>query len=69
VIHVPDVDLDPEYGSPEMSRAVGFRGILAVPMLRDGVPLGVIAVGRLAQAISRSPTDTQPVFEAIADSA
>jgi hypothetical protein len=52
-----------------MSRAVGFRGILAVPMLRDGVPLGVIAVGRLAQAISRSPTDTQPVFEAIADSA
>ena len=46
MIHVPDVELDREYGSPEMSRAVGFRSILAVPMLRDGVALGVIAVGR-----------------------
>jgi GAF domain-containing protein len=48
VVHVPDVELDREYDSPEMSRAVGFRSILCVPMLRDGVPLGVIGVGRAA---------------------
>src|SRR5262245_27880195 len=48
VVHVPDVELDREYGTPEMSRAVGFRSVLAVPMLRDGVPLGVLAVGRAA---------------------
>src|SRR5262249_7966450 len=37
VVHVPDVDLDPEYDNPEMSRAVGFRSILGVPLLREGV--------------------------------
>jgi GAF domain-containing protein len=46
VVHVPDVELDQEYRSPEMRHAVGFRSILSVPMLRDGKPLGVIAVGR-----------------------
>jgi len=54
VIHVPDGELDREFGSSDLegelraslARAVGFRGILAVPMLRDGVPLGVIGVGR-----------------------
>jgi GAF domain-containing protein/anti-sigma regulatory factor (Ser/Thr protein kinase) len=46
VIHVPDVELDREYGHPELPRAAGWRSALAVPMLRDGVPLGAIAVGR-----------------------
>jgi GAF domain-containing protein len=45
VIHVPDLELDREYLTP-LSRAAGFRSVLAVPMLRDGVPLGAIAVGR-----------------------
>src|SRR5262249_40032942 len=56
VVHVPDIELDREFGSSylsphaasELARAVGFRGILAVPMLRDGVPLGVIGLGRAA---------------------
>jgi two-component system, NtrC family, sensor kinase len=45
VIHVPDVELDAEYGH-EVSRAVGFRSALGVPILRDGIPLGVIGVSR-----------------------
>jgi GAF domain-containing protein len=45
VVHMPDVELDPEYRST-VRRAAGFRSILAVPMLRHGVPLGAIAVGR-----------------------
>src|SRR5262245_22687800 len=45
VVHVPDVELDEEFGR-DIGRAVGFRGALGVPMLRDGVLLGVIGVGR-----------------------
>jgi GAF domain-containing protein len=48
VVHIPDVELDREWDSPEMSHAVGFRSILSVPMMRDDKPVGVIAVGRAA---------------------
>jgi signal transduction histidine kinase len=48
VVHLFDVDVDREYASFEMSHTVGFRSILAVPMIRDGEPVGVIAVGRPA---------------------
>jgi signal transduction histidine kinase len=46
VVHVPDVELDPEFQHLALSRAVGFRSGLWVPMLREGVPIGVIAVNR-----------------------
>jgi signal transduction histidine kinase/DNA-binding response OmpR family regulator len=43
---IPDVQTDPEYGQLTIARAVTFRGIVAVPMLRDGTPVGGIAVSR-----------------------
>ena len=48
VIHVPDVEDDPEVplASRRLARAVGYRSILAVPMLREGNPIGAIGVGR-----------------------
>ena len=46
VIQIVDVLDDPEYTLTEMQRAGKFRTLLAVPMLRDGEPVGVIAVGR-----------------------
>ena len=46
VIHLPDIELDQEFGHQELTRAVGFRSILTVPMLRDGAPLGAISVAR-----------------------
>src|SRR5215468_2286232 len=47
VIHVPDVrNLDREYQNQELLKAIGFRSALAVPMLRNDVPLGVIGVAR-----------------------
>ena len=46
VVHIPDIELDHEYQHLALSGAVGFRSALFVPMLRHGVPLGVIAVGR-----------------------
>jgi two-component system, NtrC family, sensor kinase len=46
VVHVPDVEFDPEFQHLALSRAVGFRSGLWVPMMREGVPIGVIAVNR-----------------------
>jgi GAF domain-containing protein len=45
-IHIPDVEVDPEYRNHPLSRAVGMRSGLFVPMLRDGAPLGAIVVAR-----------------------
>jgi signal transduction histidine kinase len=46
VIHIPDVQEDPDYTFTEAQRLGGFRTMLAVPMLREGVPIGVIALTR-----------------------
>ena len=45
-IEIPDIELDPEYQPHELSRAIGFRSLLCVPMLREGAPIGVILVAR-----------------------
>jgi len=45
VIHVPDVLADTEYGH-EMAVAGCWRAVVSVPMLRDGAPIGIIAVSR-----------------------
>ena len=46
VIHIPDVRADSEYTFTEAQRLGGFRTILGVPMLREGVPIGVLALTR-----------------------
>jgi two-component system NtrC family sensor kinase len=40
VIHIPDVKADPEYALIEGQRLGDYRTVLAVPMLREGIPLG-----------------------------
>jgi signal transduction histidine kinase len=46
VVHMPDVEVDPEYEHSGLARVVGFRSSLSVPMLREGTPIGVIFVAR-----------------------
>jgi signal transduction histidine kinase len=46
VIHIADVTADPEYTLVDAQRLGDYRTILCVPMLREGVPIGVLALTR-----------------------
>ena len=46
VVAIPDVLEDPDIEASAVIIAGGFRSILAVPLVRDGNPIGAIAVGR-----------------------
>jgi two-component system, NtrC family, sensor kinase len=46
VIHLADVLADPDYTWAEAQRLGGYRTVLAVPMLREGVPMGVLTLTR-----------------------
>jgi class 3 adenylate cyclase len=46
VVHIVDVLEDPEYELLDLQKAGRYRTVLGVPMLRDGAPIGAIAVGR-----------------------
>jgi two-component system, NtrC family, sensor kinase len=45
-IHIPDVLADPEYNWLQAQQLGGFRTALGVPMLREGVPIGVLGLSR-----------------------
>src|SRR5262245_3791545 len=46
IVHIPDVEVDPHYQHLALTRAIGMRSGLWVPMLRDGDPIGVLVVNR-----------------------
>jgi two-component system, NtrC family, sensor kinase len=114
VLHVLDLEREDRFPrSREMARAMGYRSLLAVPLLRNQVPVGAIvlhkaepfddgqiqllrtfadqavigienvrlftetkealerqtATSEILRVIASSPTDVQPVFDAIARNA
>jgi GAF domain-containing protein len=46
IVHIPDAEKDPEL-APNLARDVRAGSFLAVPMLRDGRPIGAISVSRV----------------------
>ncbi len=46
IVHVADVLVDPEYTYGAGQTIGGYRTLLGVPLLREGSPIGVIALGR-----------------------
>jgi len=45
--HIHDVLADPDYAQLSLQQKSGFRTVLAVPLLREGHPIGVIALARM----------------------
>ena len=113
-VYVADVRNDPAYQRQDLAELGAFRNVLAVPLLREGEPIGVIALSNsldgpsftqgqielvttfadqaviaienvrlinetrealerqtatsdILRVISESPTDVQPVLQAVAD--
>jgi GAF domain-containing protein len=46
VVHIEDVHADPEYVLLRHQREEGYRTVLAVPLLKDGYPIGALGMWR-----------------------
>ena len=46
VVHIRDIREDPDFRTPRLQMMQGFRTILAVPMIREGIPIGALALWR-----------------------
>jgi two-component system, NtrC family, sensor kinase len=47
-VQIADVLTDPEWAYPEIARLGNFRTILGVPLLREGIPIGIFLLHRTA---------------------
>ena len=46
IVHIPDVFEDKEYTLWDAQEIAGYRSVLGVPLLREGVSMGVLALTR-----------------------
>ena len=47
IVHIPDVLEDAEYTLWELQKVFKYRAVLAVPLMREGLPIGVLGLTRL----------------------
>src|SRR6202022_932894 len=66
-IHVHDVLADPNYNLSEAQRIGGYRTTLGVPLLREGIAIGVMAMNRLT--VRPSPDNKMELLTTFADQA
>src|SRR5262249_2233482 len=55
-VQIPDCEADPEYKASDVLKAGGNRAMLGVPLLREGLPIGVLT---LTRSTARPFTDKQ----------
>ena len=67
VVQIPDVKADAEFALGPMASAGGFGSVVGVPILRDGVPVGSIAVTRVQTGLL--PERQIELLETFADQA
>jgi GAF domain-containing protein len=47
-VHLVDAQTDPEYNLPEIQKIGAYHSMIGTPLLREGTPIGVFALARLA---------------------
>ena len=47
-VHIPDLLTDPDYEMKEEAKTIGLRTMLAVPLMREGAPIGILTLQRHA---------------------
>jgi len=47
-VHIPDIAADADYTSRDFLRITGARGMLGVPLLRGGKPIGLLSLYRIS---------------------
>ncbi len=63
LVYIPDIREDPEYRLEALAKAADYLSVLAVPMLLDGKPLGVVVVtGAAAEAFSQRQIELLQTF-------
>ncbi|HEU0083007.1 MAG TPA: GAF domain-containing protein, partial [Bradyrhizobium sp.] len=62
-VHIPDILEDPDFTVQESQRRGGFRTVLAVPLLREGNPVGALFLTRgIVELFTRQQIDLVTTF-------